>query len=437
VGGAGDITLAAQTGGGTITKNGAGTLTLGTAQDTFDNDSVAVVVNAGRVVLAKPSTTTIHALGGTSTVNAGILQLAGTGPDQLFYGMQLKLNGGLLDLNGRNGVVSTLVSDTPTIAGTVANNATGVSTFTVGGNANGGNGTSTFFGQLVDNTNAGAGQLRLEKDGTGTFNLAAAAGYTGGTAVTRGTLNIGANGYVGSLLGEVAVATGATLGLNRMDDFTFANAVTGAGNLAVNGSGKVTVSGANTYLGATTVNAGRLLLGAASTEAVTGALGANAGALVLTAGVLDLNGFSLAKGAVSGAAGFQVINNGATPATLTLGVGNVAGTLAADLNDGASTLALRKVGTGALTIQGNSFYTGGVTVEAGRLVLGSNTALGRGTTVTVLSGASLDINNTYHGNADNGARRFNVVLAGAGDGTAANPALANTNGTGPNASVGI
>ena len=110
VGGAGDITLAAQTGGGTITKNGAGTLTLGTAQDTFDNDSVAVVVNAGRVVLAKPSTTTIHALGGTSTVNAGILQLAGTGPDQLFYGMQLKLNGGLLDLNGRNGVVDNVVN---------------------------------------------------------------------------------------------------------------------------------------------------------------------------------------------------------------------------------------------------------------------------------------------------------------------------------------
>ena len=135
VGGSGNIVLAAQTGGGTITKNGSGTLTIGTVQDTADNDSVALVLNAGRVVLAKPSTTAIHALGGISTVNGGILQLAGTGPDQLFYGMTLRLNGGLLDLNGFNGVVSTLISETPTVAGTVANNATGVSTFTVGGNA--------------------------------------------------------------------------------------------------------------------------------------------------------------------------------------------------------------------------------------------------------------------------------------------------------------
>jgi autotransporter-associated beta strand protein len=247
VGGSGNIVLAAQTGGGTITKNGSGTLTIGTVKDTADNDSVALVLNAGRVVLAKPSTTTIHALGGTSTVNGGILQLAGTGPDQLFYGMTLRLNGGLLDLNGFNGVVSTLISETPTVAGTVANNATGVSTFTVGGNANGGNGNSTFFGQFVDRTGAGTGQLRLEKDGTGTFNLAAAATYTGGTAVTRGTLNIGANGYVGSLVGDVAVAAGATLGLNRMDDFAFANAVSGAGSLAVNGSGLVTVSGASAF----------------------------------------------------------------------------------------------------------------------------------------------------------------------------------------------
>lgn len=77
--------------------------------------------------------------------------------------MQLKVNGGLFDLNGQSGVVSTLISDTASLAGTVANNATGVSTFTVGGNANGGNGTSTFYGQFVDNTNAGTGQLRLER----------------------------------------------------------------------------------------------------------------------------------------------------------------------------------------------------------------------------------------------------------------------------------
>ena len=93
--------------------------------------------------------------------------------------------------------------------------------------------------------------------------------------------------------------------------------------------GNMTVNPISAFTGATVVNAGRLRLGAASTDAVTGALGANAGALTLNAGVLDLNGFDLAKGAVSGAAGFQVINNGAAPATLTLGVGNVAGTLAA------------------------------------------------------------------------------------------------------------
>ncbi|NBX34682.1 hypothetical protein EBR16_04900, partial [bacterium] len=207
------------------------------------------------------------------------------------------------------------------------------------------------------------------------------------------------------------------------------------GNLAVNGAGKVTVAGASTFTGATVVNAGRLLLGADSTGATTGALGANTGALTLNAGVLDLNGFSLTKGLVSGNAGFQVINNGAAPATLTLGVGNVSGTLAADLNDGVSSLALRKVGTGTLTVQGNSFYTGGVTIEAGRVLAGSGTAFGQGATITVLAGGSFDLNGQSLGIVDSAARGLNLVLAGAGDGT--NAALVNTNAAVPNAGAGF
>ena len=74
-------TLAGTGGTPQIIQNGAGVTSLtGSAADTF----LSAVVNNGTLQLAAPSTASVHALGSSSTINSGgILQLAGSGGDQL------------------------------------------------------------------------------------------------------------------------------------------------------------------------------------------------------------------------------------------------------------------------------------------------------------------------------------------------------------------
>ena len=83
-----------------IVKSGAGTLTLSGPND---NSYGAAVVNEGVLVLDKTSNGSVHALGGDTTVNTnGILRVAGTGGDQIFYRANIILNGGVLQMQAAN-----------------------------------------------------------------------------------------------------------------------------------------------------------------------------------------------------------------------------------------------------------------------------------------------------------------------------------------------
>src|SRR5206468_4154997 len=61
-------------------------------------------------------------------------------------------------------------------------------------------------------------------------------------------------------------------------------------------------------------------------------------------------------------------------------------TLAVDIN---GTGSLTKLGTGRLALNNNNFFSGGVTLNAGTLSVGSNLALGSGT--FTVGGGTLDI----------------------------------------------
>jgi autotransporter-associated beta strand protein len=75
--------------------------------------------------------------------------------------------------------------------------------------------------------------------------------YSGNTTITNGTLELGGGGTTGSIAGNVT--NNGTLAFNRADAVTFANVVSGAGVLAKQGTGTLTLTGANSYSGGTTI----------------------------------------------------------------------------------------------------------------------------------------------------------------------------------------
>ena len=85
------------TGSGGLTKSGAGILTL---SGTIDNADLSATVNGGTLLLAKTSSSTVHATGGFNTSsltinNGGTAQLGGSGGDQIYDGGGLVVNIGV------------------------------------------------------------------------------------------------------------------------------------------------------------------------------------------------------------------------------------------------------------------------------------------------------------------------------------------------------
>jgi fibronectin-binding autotransporter adhesin len=115
----------------------------------------------------------------------------------------------------------------------------------------------------------------VSQDGTGTTTLTANNTYSGGTFINQGYLAVGNGGNTGTLgSGPIAIANNANLIFNRSDAFfTVANAISGSGNVFQNGSGTVTLTGPQTYTGATTVTNGNLYINGANASSSISVLG--------------------------------------------------------------------------------------------------------------------------------------------------------------------
>jgi autotransporter-associated beta strand protein len=272
---------------------------------------------------------------------------------------------------------------TTTLTGT--NLYSGGTTIAAGATLQLGNGGSigSIIGNVVDNGTLAVnrtGVLSLAGDITGTGNLTLAGGgalvltgsntYSGGTTINAGTLQLGAGGTSGSIVGNVV--DNGTFAINRSDAFTFGGVISGTGSFAQLGTGTTTLTAANSYAGGTTIAGGTLAVGADNN------LGAAAGGV-----------------AFSGAGTLQFLSSFATSRAVTL---NATGTF--DTQANTDTLAgvisgpggLTKVGSGILFLNAGNTYSGPTAVNAGTLQAGVANALSTATAVTVASGATFNLN---------------------------------------------
>ena len=138
--------------------------------------------------------------------------------------------------------------------------------------------TGSILGDVTDNaalafdrsdtvtfTGAVSGTGSLTQLGGGTLLLTNTNTYSGGTTISAGTLQIGAGGTSGSIVGDVT--DNGTLAFNRSDHVTFGGVVSGTGSLTQQGPGTLTLTGANTYGGGTTISGGTLQIGSAGRPA--------------------------------------------------------------------------------------------------------------------------------------------------------------------------
>ncbi len=190
-----------------------------------------------------------------------------------------------------------------------------------------------------------------------------------------------------------------------------------AANIPPSGAGKTTsvtkagegawrLSGANTYAGPTTVNAGTLKAGIASVAGVSGPFGTNSAVtLANTAGaVLDITGYDTEIGSLAGG-GTTGGNVTLGTAALTVGRNNTSTTYAGSISGTGGRLV--KIGTGTNTLTGASSYSGGTTVSGGALLVNSAGTLGSGD-VTVTSGAVI----LNSGTAIDDAKRLTIADGG-------------------------
>ncbi|NCY03007.1 MAG: hypothetical protein EBX36_08890, partial [Planctomycetia bacterium] len=149
---------------------------------------------------------------------------------------------------------------------------------------------------------------------------------------------------------------------------TVSAVLAGSGGVAKSTSGTATLSGANLFGGGVTVSGGLLNVGGVT------ALGVAGSALAVDGGTVDLRGFGVTIGDLSGSAGGTITSSSNTATTLTVGGANSTrydGVLA----NSAGTLNLTKTGAGTLTLGGVNTFTGTTTISAGSLVLDNGLAL--------------------------------------------------------------
>lgn len=323
--------------GGTITKQGGGSVIIGARDGGQSNGTVnqtggTFTVNNGEFWIGQNGNDAANKSVGTYNLSNGTV----TTNSWLAIGRE----GGNGTLNISGGTFTKQGNDHVEIGGTGTNGATGLLNISGGtfnqtsgetriGLSTAGSGTLTVSGSGV--ANLGVVKLSYANNGTGTMNLNGGTTTvqrieksSGGNAVVNfngGVLKAKANevAFLGGLNSANVLAGGAKIDTNGFD-VTVNQALlagTGNGGLTKSGTGKLTLTGVSTYTGTTSVESGTL--------AVTGTGSFNASTQINVASGATLD--------VTAATGFTI----GSAQTLS-GPGTVAGamTVAGTLSPGSS-----------------------------------------------------------------------------------------------------
>ena len=249
-------------------------------------------------------------------------------------------SGGTTVLAGtlKAGVATAWTVASPGNPSVLASGPFGLGTVTVGGGA-----SVDLAGLAVDNAWSLAGQ--------GLAN-AGALHSSSGAASSAGAVTLASGADVG-----LGAASGASLSLSGVIASDPGNAQRG---LVKRGDGLLSLSGANTYRGETTVAAGTLAAAQSSSldaqqQLQSGALGT--GTVVLQAGSMLQLDAALLHNPLRLEGDARLSNAGAA-------------SLAGDIGEGNAPSRLTKLGAGALTLSGANTHAGGTAVEAGSLIAG-------------------------------------------------------------------
>ena len=330
-----------------------------------------VTLTAATKIQSDAGTLTLDVASGNAIAGAFDLTFDGAGnttvadPIATGTGALSKLGSGTLALNGAN----TYTGATSVAAGTMAVSGSLTSNVTASG-------TGTFeYG--ADNVLADGNTLAVTAPDA-TIDIKTFDDTVGGVHVTAGSLT-GSSGTLTLNTGNYVVQSGS-VGAN----------LAGSAGLSKSSGGIVTVSGQNTYGGATAIQGGTLRLDGGEDRLPVGTT-VTLGSLA-NVGILDLNDQSqeLAGLTTVGAGANRVVNragDGTVP-VLTLniasGTNEFEGTLG---GEEANRFAVTKTGEGALVLDSEHTFSGGMTLGAGTLEIGHNDALGTGT--FILNGGTI------------------------------------------------
>ncbi|MEI8107710.1 MAG: autotransporter-associated beta strand repeat-containing protein, partial [Verrucomicrobiota bacterium] len=336
--------------------------------DTFDIDNSNTT--------ATGNTTTFNDAGSMTIFNGGTLQVHPGQNDNIPFSNNLIFTGtaGTISLKFNN-------NDTDyRFNGPITSTATGAQTLAIetGFQGNGDRESVTFVQGIPD---AGVDPLSLNvrfttQSGSQSYvNLNGNNSFTGpitlvkGENVTSAYLTIGGvftrNGNNpndgvqgsgklggGSYAGAISLDTNTILNYYSSATQTLSGDISGAGSVMQSGDGLLTLSGNNTYTGATTIWSGKTLVIGGGSNTTSG---------VANDGVLSFNHV----GAVSFSAPIS-------------GSGSV-----------------KKQGVGALTLAGSSTYSGGTTVENGVLSLSQDASLGAASGGLVVKGGTVEATSSF------------------------------------------
>lgn len=392
----GDLLLRDNGGGLFVQANTINTLPSSTLSKVDVGTNVTLVLNQTNANWTVPFTIAGSGAGGRGAIRMEANNATISGAITLAGNATITAN-----TNATSSTINSVIGESGgSYALTLGTQGTGAHTITLGGN-------NTFTGGLnidvsdVRVNNAGALNSTTPNVVTFVSSTNAKALSLNGNSVTVGGLV--SSGGAGSITVQNNNATAATLTINTAGTQAFGGVLAdgaGGGALSVvkNGAGTQSLSGANTFTGGLTLNAGTLNINSAT------ALGA-------TASTFTING-----GVIGNTSGTAIVNANNNPITwngdftsslsnnLNLGTGAIslgtaagtarsvtvngsALTLSGSISDGSTTTGINKLGTGLLVLEGASTYSGLTTVASGNLKIRNNTALGSTASGTVVSGS--------------------------------------------------